>query len=359
MKKHFFLFTFLIVFISHSFAQGNISGIVTDAETKLPLEGASVFAQNTTLGAVTKNDGSFKLYLNKGGYELVVSFSGYTSNVINIEASGEKTINIELKKEDKSLSEVVVKSSNEVLDGWEKYGAFFIDHFIGTTPAADSCYLQNPEALKFYYLKRTDKLKVLATEPLRITNNTLGYTLQYALDSFIYYYGSQLNSYRGNCFYTQMEGTEEQQKTWKEARNKIYNGSRLHFLRSYFDSTLKQEGFLVDMLSTNDPTKFDRLANPYDSAYYYFNDSTVNAELWFPSKMSITYTKQKPEPEYLEQMKLPVDVPAQISYVHLLDAIIIKPNGYFIDQRSWVNQGYWSWKNLADQLPYDYDVNRN
>jgi hypothetical protein len=358
MKKNFLLLTtYLTVFIFHSFAQGIISGIVTDAETKLPLEGASVFAQNTTLGAVTKNDGSFKLYLNKGGYELVISFSGYTSEVINIEASGDRTLNLELKKEDKSLSEVVVKSSNEVLDGWEKYGAFFIDHFIGATPAADSCILHNPEALKFYYLKRTDKLKVLATEPLRISNHTLGYTLQYALDSFIYYNGSQLNSYRGNCFYTQMEGTEEQQKAWSEARNKIYFGSRLHFLRSYFDSTLKQDGFTVDMLSVNDQTKFDRLANPYDSSYYYFNDSTANAELWFPSKMSIIYTKQKPEPEYLEQMKLPGDVPAQISYVHLLDAIIIKPNGYFFDQRSWVNQGYWSWKNLADQLPYDYQPN--
>ncbi len=358
MKKHLLIIAFLfIASITNLFAQGVISGLVTDAETKLPLEGASVFAQNTTMGAVTKNDGSFKLYLNKGGYELVISFSGYTSEVINVEANGDKSLNIELKKEDKSLSEVVVKSSNEVPDGWEKYGAFFIDHFIGATPYADSCVLENPEALKFYYLKRADKIKVLATEPLRITNNALGYTLQYALDSFIYYNQTHLNSYRGNCFYTQMEGTEEQQKAWKEARNKIYYGSRLHFLRSYFDSTLKAEGFTVDLLSTTDATKFNRLANPYDSSYYYFNDTTATAELWFPTKMSITYTKQKPEAQYLEQMKLPADVPAQISYVSLLDAILIKPNGYFIDQRSWINQGYWSWKNLADLLPYDYDPN--
>jgi hypothetical protein len=45
----------------------------------------------------------------------------------------------------------------------------------------------------------------------------------------------------------------------------------------------------------------------------------------------------------------------QISYVDLSDGITIKPNGYFFDQKSWVNQGYWSWKNLADQLPYDYE----
>ena len=32
----------------------------------------------------------------------------------------------------------------------------------------------------------------------------------------------------------------------------------------------------------------------------------------------------------------------------------IQENGYFHDPRAWINQGYWSWKNLADQLPYDY-----
>jgi hypothetical protein len=29
-------------------------------------------------------------------------------------------------------------------------------------------------------------------------------------------------------------------------------------------------------------------------------------------------------------------------------------NGYYYDQRDLVNQGYWSWKNIADLLPYDY-----
>jgi hypothetical protein len=44
----------------------------------------------------------------------------------------------------------------------------------------------------------------------------------------------------------------------------------------------------------------------------------------------------------------------QISYIDITDAVAIKENGYYYDQKDWVNQGYWSWKNLADQLPYDY-----
>lgn len=355
MKKQAFFFVFLLFISFGAFAQGSVNGKVIDAETRQPLEGASVFAQNTTIGGVTKNDGSFKLSFNKGGYELVISFTGYISQRLNVEGNGDKTVEIALQKEDKSLSEVVVRSTNEVTDGWEKHGSFFIEHFIGATPAAKQTTLQNPEVLKFYYYKRSDKLKVLATEPLRITNNALGYTLQYALDSFVYYNKDFISSYRGNCLYLPMEGDTAQQQQWSAARQNVYTGSRLHFLRSYYDSTLKTEGFTVDMLSSTDSKKFDRLADPYDTAYYLVDDSTAGVELFFPVKVSITYTKEKPEPEYLRAMKFPLNVQTQISYVNLSDAILIMENGYFIEQKSWVNQGYWSWKNLADQLPYDYE----
>ena len=337
-----------------AFAQGTLSGTVTDAETKQPLQGASVFAQNTTIGGVSKADGTYKLSLGKGGYELVVSFTGYETQRFNVEGGGDRTQDIALKKEDKSLAEVVIQTSNEVRDGWEKYGSFFLDYFIGRTANAKETKLENPQALRFFYSKRSDKLKVLASEPLRISNNALGYSLQYSLDSFVYYYKSGLSSYRGNCLFLPLEGDAAQQAAWAKAREKTYNGSRLHFIRAYYDSTLKEDGFTVDLLSEGSGTRFDRLGNPYDTSYY-FADSTGNVELWFPRTVSISYTKARPEPAYLEQMSLPKNVPVQTSYVELRDAILVKPNGYFTEQRSWVSQGYWSWKNLADLLPYDYN----
>lgn len=353
--KRFFFLCFVLFISVISYAQGVINGQVVDADTKLPLEGASVFAQNTTRGAVTDKEGHYRLYLNKGGYELITSYTGYVSKTINVEASEDKEINIELKKEEKSMDAVVITASNEVADGWEKYGDFFLDHFIGATPLSDSCILLNPQAVKFYYYKRSDRLKVLASEPLLIANKSLGYNLRYQLDSFVYHYKTNLNSYRGDCLYTTMEGDAGQQSLWKEARRQAYYGSRLHFLRSYYDSTLKQDGFTVDILSEDNSAKFNRLANPYDTSYYFFNDSTGNAELWFPKKASIGYNKKAPEKEYLQQYKLPLNVKIQLSYVDLLDGILIKSNGFFFDQRSWLNQGYWSWKNISDQLPYDYD----
>lgn len=73
-----------------SFAQSVITGQVVDAETKLPLEGASVFAQNTTKGVITDKEGNFKLYLNKGGYDVIFSYTGFVSKTVSIEATEDK-----------------------------------------------------------------------------------------------------------------------------------------------------------------------------------------------------------------------------------------------------------------------------
>ncbi|MDQ6608358.1 MAG: carboxypeptidase-like regulatory domain-containing protein, partial [Bacteroidota bacterium] len=316
MKKQSLLFIALLS-TALAFSQGTISGNVVDAETKLPLEGASVFAQNTTKGTITNKEGAFNLYLEKGGYEIIISFTGYASRSINLEVNGNRNFNLELQKGDNTMSEIIIKNSNEVPDGWEKYGQFFVQHFIGATPNADSCILLNPQALKFLYFKRNDRLKVLATEPLQIQNRSLGYNLRYELDSFVYFYRTDLNSYRGKCLYLPIESDSAQQAIWKESRKTAYNGSMLHFLRSYYDSALTKEGFTVGLYSEKSIIKFNPVKNFYDTAYYFFNDSTANAELYFPAKARITYTRKAPEKRYLRKFNLPFDVPTQITYVDL------------------------------------------
>ncbi|KAK6020247.1 putative 3-hydroxybutyryl-CoA dehydrogenase, partial [Ostertagia ostertagi] len=85
------------------------------------------------------------LQLKSGGYELIISYTGYQTKLVQINHTDSRIPDIEMIKEDKSLGEVVIKSSNEVKDGWEKYGSFFLEHFIGTTPNAANCRLMNPE----------------------------------------------------------------------------------------------------------------------------------------------------------------------------------------------------------------------
>ena len=331
-----------------------VSGRIIDSSTKEPLSGASVYCQNTTVGSATNKEGNFTIELKTGGYDLVVSFTGYQSRQLRITHSDGRLPDIEMAKEEKSLGEVIVKTSNEVKDGWEKYGTFFVEHFIGSTPFASQTTLLNPEALKFFLLKRSNKLRVLATEPLKIENRALGYNLRYELDSFIYYYNTDINSYRGFCLYSEMEGSDSLKGVWTRNRKQAYKGSKMQFMRSYYDSTITEEGWTINLLDENNATKFNKVENVYDTSYYGAVDSTLQVELWFPRKISVQYSGQRPDPEYLRQFKLPKNVLLQISYVDMKEAIAIQENGYYYDQKDWINQGYWSWKNLAYQLPYDY-----
>jgi len=349
------VFIFLLLLSSFmAGAQFTVSGRIIDSATKEPLSGASVFCQNTTVGTATNKQGEFSLQLKSGGYELIISYSGFQTKQLQISNADSKIPDIEMIKEEKSLGEVVIKSSNEVKDGWEKYGSFFLEHFIGATPNAAKCTLMNPEVLKFYFLKKSNKLRVLATEPLQLENKALGYNMRYQLDSFMYHYNTDINLYRGYCLYSEMEGNDSLKKAWYFNRRNAYFGSKLQFMRSYYDSTLTEDGFVIDLLDENNATKFNRVTDVYDTLYYGALDSTGQIEIWYPRKFSVTYTKKKPEPEYLKAYKLPKNVGTQTSYIQLNDGVAIKENGYFYEQKDWINQGYWSWKNLADQLPYDY-----
>lgn len=360
MHKINFVFLFLLGGFSFmANAQFVVTGSVMDSATREPLTPASVFCQNTTLGTVTNKQGQFSITLKSGGYDLIFSYTGFQTQTIRVTENpstgqaGNK-LEILLVKEDKSLGEVVLKNTYEVADGWEKYGDFFIKNFIGATPNAMKSVLINPEVLKFYFYKRSNRLKVVATEPLQIANNALGYNLRYQLDSFIYYYSSNINSYRGYCLYTEMEADDSLKKVWAANRVKTYEGSKLHFMRSYYDSTLLEDGWIVDMLDDNNAKKFNKVKDVYDPLYYGALDSTMQIEIYYPKKISVTYTKKGAESEYLKKMGLPKSVPYSISYIDIKGTIAITQNGYYYDQKDWVNQGYWSWKNVADLLPYDY-----
>src|SRR6201992_4092424 len=149
-----------------------IDGQVLDSATGQPLNGASVFCQNTTVGALSKETGNFHLRLPNGGYDLIISYTGYETQVIRIgkDHRADDTLRIRLKTQDKALEQAVVTGSLEVADGWSKYGQFFFDNFIGTTPNAAQCVLENKDALHFYFYKKRNKLRIKAADALHITN---------------------------------------------------------------------------------------------------------------------------------------------------------------------------------------------
>ena len=79
--------------------------------------------------------------LPNGGYDLIISYTGYETRSIRISNTQVQrdSIIIALPQASKTLEEVAVVATNEVEDGWNRFGKFFFDNFIGTTPNASQC----------------------------------------------------------------------------------------------------------------------------------------------------------------------------------------------------------------------------
>lgn len=371
MKKTFIvlLFTF---FSTRGFSQsGNfyITGMVINKETNQPMQGASVFAENTTLGTSTNAEGKFSLQLPAGGYDLVVTFTGFTTESKRITSSDadNRNISFELKQKEKEMQDVAIVATTEVKDGWQKYGSFFTKHFIGKTANSAYCSLNNPEVLKFYFSKRKNRLKVTATEPLLIVNKALGYNIKYTLDSFTHAYETQTSLYTGYPLFEEMTATNnEQMNNWELARQKAYKGSILHFMRSIYKKDLREEGFEIQFLITYKDRELEKdtafkLKNIYAALNYQKDDSTQIVDIR-PNqhKIGIIYTKEKPAIGYLNENK-PESADFQFSILNFASgmSLLIEQNGYYFEQNDIAISEYWTWDKVADQLPYNYVVMMN
>ena len=332
-----------------------VTGKVTDSATGQALAGASVFCQNTTFGTISNSDGEFKLWLPAGGYDLVISYTGYETQALRIHSSKATNMPIALKAKEKMLQEVAITGSAAVADGYQKYGQFFIEHFIGTSPNAAKCSIQNPDALVFYFYKKRNRLKVKAKEDLVIVNNALGYKIKFQLDSFAHEYNTSISTYAGFPFFEELPGSDEEKAKWKENRENAYAGSRLHFVRSWYDSTLADEGFVIEQVDTASKTlKTYPIADPYDSAFYRVVENN-DVEISYNGKIRVLYNNGLPDPAYLRENHLPNSLHSQISLLEVSEGFVIQQNGYFFDQNDVINAGYWGWQKLAEALPYDYN----
>jgi len=361
MKKLFF-FLLATAFLGTAQAQGiyQVSGKVINAETQQPMQGASVFAENTTIGVATDAQGNFSLQLPNGGYDLIVTFTGFTnaSRRITTADAGDKNIVIAIKQKEKEMADVVVKASYEVKDGWEKYGDFFLENFMGNTPNSKSCTIKNKDVLKFYFYKRSNRLKVLATAPVEIENAALGYTIQYALDSFTHEYNTQVSLYSGSPLFSEMQPTDTaQQQRWLANRREAYNGSILHFMRSLYNKQLKEEGFEIQFLiKTNGVESAVEVKNFYGGMNYSMDDSTQTLDVTpNQSAVAVLYKNEKPASMYLENNPgTPTSFQFSVLYFVPGEGISIEPNGYYYEQNSVTITNYWAWEKVADMLPYNY-----
>lgn len=358
MRYGIIIYIFFIGLSSSVSAQTSfrLKGKVLDDSSGIPVAGAFIVCQNTTIGASTEADGTFSLSLPSGGHDIIIGSTGYENETRRISANAGASENIEvrIKKKVKQMEDVVVLASSEVADGWEKYGQHFRDYFLGKTPFAESCIIENPSVLKFYYLRKKKQLKVKADSAIVIQNNALGYRINYLIDSFFYDYQTDFSLYSGVTFYSELEGTEQDKVVWKKNREVAYWGSRLHFIRAYYDAALAENGFLLEKINANDSTYLtEEIKNPYDPEIYQRVDS-FETHVFITGKLRLTYLDAPMHQQYLEAKNYPLLSEGQVSTIDISNSFIMMDNGYYYEQRDFISSGYWAWKNIADKLPYDY-----
>ncbi|HEV2832809.1 MAG TPA: hypothetical protein VGW31_12585, partial [Hanamia sp.] len=242
-------------------------------------------------------------------------------------------------------------------DGWQKYGEFFIENFIGQTKFAKQCVIKNPEVLHFYFSKKRNRLKVLSEEPLVVDNFALGYTIKFAIDSFTNEYNTHTNLFVGYPLFEKMIGTSEQEETWADNRFNAYSGSMLHFMRSLYGRTLQEDGFELQFIVKNNDNEIPiPLPDVYGALNYAKNDSTHTVE-FYPNQsvVAVIYNDEEPEEAYIK-MDSSAKKNFQLSTLTFAKgaSIVIEQNGYYYDQEDIITNGYWGFKKIGDMLPYDY-----
>ena len=117
-KLKFLLSFLLFTFCLSVFSQTELKGKVVDFQTFMPIESASIYVQNSTVGTVSNVDGKFLLSVPRelASDTLVISSIGYKS-FKTLVAEFDPTMDVFLEEDIASLEEVVVAASTRPKTG--------------------------------------------------------------------------------------------------------------------------------------------------------------------------------------------------------------------------------------------------
>jgi CarboxypepD_reg-like domain len=367
---------------------GGLAGIAVSTITGTvsvggaPLAGVSVFLNNTSRGTVTGTKGNFQLAIPRGNYQLVFSAIGYATLVIDVNAARlPPPLHLLLHPKATELATVTVEPYEK--HGWAWYGRFFLENFIGTGENAASCTLKNHEVLRFFFSRRTNRLSVTATEPLRIDNNALGYSLTYQLEVFKADFGNKSVQFSGYPYFQPMTTTkEDREKLWAFKRRQAYAGSMLHFMRSLYAGRTITQGFLVQKEVTGRNEEKRRVKEIYrpdfqkpgnfsmDTLYYFWDiirqpdvmtwkivvppDSIFTTaadssrELFFTGPVIVLYGVRGNNGADLKTSGLQLITPKPLK---------VEENGNYYPPQEVFETGYWALsEKISNLLPVDYGL---
>ena len=399
------LIIFCCFFFQYSVAQTTCSGKITDSVSKQPIGGASIFLSNTSIAAISNDNGEFVLaHVPQGKFELIASSLNHETYITTIQSGRINALHIQMKPASHTLQEVIVESYDPA--GWSKWGDYFRNNFIGALSISKECRLLNPEVVHFKLNTKTNTVRAFAHEKLLFENRALGYKINYLLLKFEFDIDNNSFKYIGYpLFENLLPSNDEEQKKWDLARATVYHGSLMHFMRSLNSNQLVENGFEVRAMKWVDDNERDRVKKIIkrmneaaktllnkDSAEYYnkvnklssttdtvilskliardtivfpIDESVAQAAVFFEfdDYLQITYLHKKEPAAYTRLILKRPDRDFISSYLTLPNkkGVSVFRNGNYFYGENIFTGGFWAWsEKLVTMLPSDYwpqDIN--
>ena len=370
-----FLSILLTTFCSVIFAQNIIKGSVLDEFSK-PIVNATIYVDGSTIKTVTNQEGVFEVSLPSGQYNLIAKANNFENFILSINTNDKKIYKIVLDSEIIALQETIVQAMSK--DDWKYYYEIFLKLFMGNNEAATKCKIENSKDLRFHYDKNSRILTASSRNPLIITNNYLGYKIEYDLVDFNVNYQTNYVLTLGTALFTKLDANNAKTKKWEENRKTSYLGSVTHFMKAIFDKKLDEEGYDVKRLirKTNPayqkfkdemliggqisgkvpPKIITYLVNqkvPYDSLKIV---DGKNQFLNFKGLYSVEYKKEKEDIIYSKQNGSNYTSNQLSIFAIKSDLLKIEENGTYYHPADLIVEGYWSWEKIANMVPIDYKI---
>lgn len=243
------------------FGQSTVSGVVIDNRSGEPMPFATVYLNGTTKGSITNNDGLFELNGVKFPTTLVFSFVGYKTQVLELDRDP-GALKIRLSTNDR-LPEVTITDYSERAN----YMEYFKGMFLGDDRWGRNATILNEDVIMFENSWNEEKGKVFrawAGEPIIVDLPLLGYELYVDLANFSIQRidGKAICDILGYYYYKPYSTDNARQKAkYEKNRASAYYNSNLHFLRSFYQNRLAENGYILSMADTGtviieDVTKF-------------------------------------------------------------------------------------------------------
>ncbi|MDR0796542.1 MAG: carboxypeptidase-like regulatory domain-containing protein [Tannerella sp.] len=279
------IFVMLWIIPSTLLSQRYISGYITDAGNGESIPGASVFIPNTSIGITTDAEGHYRLRIpGEGSYQLTVSHVGYQTVVKDIEP-GKTTVQFDIDLRSVELEEVTVSAR-------VRFRRTDINLFwrtiLGKNPSKRTILSTNAEKVFYYYNSETRILKVTCHEPLQIVNYETGYHIQYVLDNFTHNYNTGITEWSYKHVFSELKpDNPRQQNDWEKKRKEVYSVSLTKFIKSLYNNSLKEDGFVLTNIRVNPQDQ----SNPFTLTF--LNPNSLLSATSTDNSRTFNLSKQK------------------------------------------------------------------